>query len=157
MVPNNPVPECHRPKVGIGILVLRPDGKLLLGKRLGSHAPFWSIPGGHLEAGETFEQCAIRELHEEAGLMIRGPKVVSVANNLRTFQQEGYHSVSVTLLAQLAESDPQYATNREPEKCEGWIWHDLTQPLPQPHFDASESAIHCYLQNRFYLPPSNGR
>jgi len=30
----------------------------------------WSLPGGRLEAGETAEQCAIREVREETGLSI---------------------------------------------------------------------------------------
>ncbi len=152
--PANPASRSSRPKVGIGVLVLRPDGALLLGKRRGVHAPHWSIPGGHLEAGESFEACAIREVREETGLIIRIPQVLSVANNLRTFREEGYHSVSISLLARLTDDDNLQPINREPDKCEGWIWHDLTRPLPRPHFDASESAIQCYLQGHFYLQPS---
>lgn len=30
----------------------------------------WAIPKGHLGMGETFEQCAIREVYEEAGVMV---------------------------------------------------------------------------------------
>ncbi|MDN6109542.1 MAG: NUDIX domain-containing protein, partial [Enterobacterales bacterium] len=45
-------------KVGVGVIIANPQGQILLGKRCGSHAPFWSIPGGHLEEGETFEQAA---------------------------------------------------------------------------------------------------
>ncbi len=28
----------------------------------------WSLPKGHVEAGETFEQAALREVHEETGI-----------------------------------------------------------------------------------------
>ncbi|WP_134596929.1 NUDIX domain-containing protein, partial [Pseudomonas aeruginosa] len=39
------------PQVGVGVLILR-DGKVLLGRRKGSHgAGCWSAPGGHLELG----------------------------------------------------------------------------------------------------------
>lgn len=42
------------PRIGIGVIILNKDGKILVGKRKGSHAQFYSIPGGHLEVGETF-------------------------------------------------------------------------------------------------------
>ncbi len=43
------------PQVGVGVLILR-DGKVLLGRRKGSHgAGCWSAPGGHLEFGEAVE------------------------------------------------------------------------------------------------------
>ena len=69
---------------GVGVIIVNPQGEILLGKRCGPHAPFWSIPGGHLEAGETFEQCAQREIAEETGLLIDPPRFVGVSNNLQT-------------------------------------------------------------------------
>jgi 8-oxo-dGTP pyrophosphatase MutT (NUDIX family) len=46
-------------------------GKVLLIQR--ARAPWdgaWSLPGGRLEPGETAEDCAARELHEELGLRV---------------------------------------------------------------------------------------
>ncbi|MBY5991847.1 nucleotide triphosphate diphosphatase NUDT15 [Ferrimonas balearica] len=138
------------PKVGIGIIIQRQDGKILIGKRRGSHAPYWSIPGGHLELGEGFEAAAIREIEEETGLRIRDPQVIAVTNNLRTFAEEGKHYVSVCLLAAFPGGE---VINREPDKCEGWRWVDPTA-LPQPHFDASEQSVACFLARVPYLQPS---
>jgi ADP-ribose pyrophosphatase YjhB (NUDIX family) len=136
----------QRPAVGIGIIIENEQKHILVGKRKGSHAPWYSIPGGHLELGESFEAAAIREIQEETAIEITDPQVICVTNNLRTFAQEGYHSVSVILLARQFSGKPQLM---EPEKCEGWIWVD-PKNLPQPHFDASESAIHCYLNELPY-------
>lgn len=140
----------NQPRVGIGIIVLRADGKILIGKRQGAHAPYWSIPGGHLELGETFESAAIREIEEETGLTIQDPQVIAITNNLRTFREEGKHYVSVCLLAHHDGEEP---VNREPDKCEGWVWVDPTA-LPQPHFDASEQSVACFLAERPYLGAS---
>jgi 8-oxo-dGTP diphosphatase len=37
------------------------------------HAGKWNGLGGKLEAGESPEECAIREVHEESGLMVTDP------------------------------------------------------------------------------------
>ena len=53
-------------------LVFR-SGKLLITQR---HADahlggLWEFPGGKRESGESFEQCLVRELHEELGVQIQ--------------------------------------------------------------------------------------
>jgi 8-oxo-dGTP diphosphatase len=55
------------------------DGKVLLIKR--AYAPYqhlWTLPGGRIEADETIEQCATREIREEVGLAVRNLKPVMV-------------------------------------------------------------------------------
>lgn len=54
--------------LGVGVVVRR-EGRLLLGRREKAGEPAsWALPGGTLEAGESFEQAALRELAEETGL-----------------------------------------------------------------------------------------
>jgi mutator protein MutT len=52
-------------------LVFR-DGRLLIAQRHAkSHlGGLWEFPGGKREAGETFEQCLVREIREELGVEI---------------------------------------------------------------------------------------
>lgn len=137
-----------RPGVGIGIIIQNEKGEILVGKRTGSHAPFYSIPGGHLELGETFEEAAIKEVKEETGLTLLHPKVLGVTNNLRTYARENKHYVSIILLATDFEGE---ARVMEPQKCESWFWC-LPANIPKPHFDASEFAVECWLKNQFYIP-----
>lgn len=136
----------ERPRVGVGIIIQNAEGQILVGKRKGSHAAFYSIPGGHLEMGETFEAAAIKEVQEETGLRIRNPRVFCVSNNLETYHLEGIHFVSVNLIAESYEGEPRVM---EADKCEGWEWVD-PQQLPQPHFDASTNAVRCFLEQTFY-------
>lgn len=138
--------ESQVVKVGVGIIIENERGEILVGKRQGSHAPYYSIPGGSLEPGETFEQAAVRECQEETGLQISNPIVINITNNLQTFEEFGIHFVSVNLYTTDFNGSPKVM---EPEKCKGWEWVNPNQ-LPQPHFEASEKAIACFQQSKFY-------
>lgn len=131
------------PTVGIGVVITNKEGKVLVGKRIGKHAPGFSIPGGHLELGESFESCAKREVLEETGLILNETEILGIVNNLETFEKEGKHTVSVIMGSSSYQGTP---TNLEPHKCEGWKWVDPNQ-LPTPHFEASEKGI-GFLKNQ---------
>ena len=51
---------------GTGLIVLDPDGRLLLQRRTDDDT--WSLVGGYLEIGEAPEDAARREAQEEVGL-----------------------------------------------------------------------------------------
>jgi len=50
---------------------MSPDGKLLIVLQEHPRGRDWGYVGGGLEAGESLEDCAIRETREECGLQIR--------------------------------------------------------------------------------------
>ena len=125
----------RRTRVGVGVLVLR-QGRVLLGRRRGSHgAGSWAPPGGHLEFGETAAACARRELAEETGLvagtMTPAPYTVDL------FPAEGRHYVTLFVVAAGVAGDPRVL---EPDKCEGWEWHDW-HALPTPLFAPLASLV----------------
>ena len=135
--------------VGVGVIISNPQGQILLGKRSGQHAPYWSIFGGHVDAGETFENCAIREIAEEIGIQIETPQVFGISNNLQTFQQEDKHTVSICMQVQYqGEQAPQIM---EPDKCSQLMWV-FPNELPEPHFEASRNAIALWQSGNFYQP-----
>jgi 8-oxo-dGTP diphosphatase len=58
----------HRPRAGVSICVVR-DRRALLAQRLREPLRgLWSLPGGHIEWGETLHQAALRELAEETAV-----------------------------------------------------------------------------------------
>ena len=65
--------------------------------RKGSHgAGEYALPGGHLEVGESWEQCALREVLEETGLRLQRARFVFVTNNL---VDSGAHYVTIFMRA----------------------------------------------------------
>ncbi|MEM7426978.1 MAG: NUDIX hydrolase [Pseudomonadota bacterium] len=60
-----------RPLIGVSAAVWR-EGKVLLALRGKQPSKdLWSLPGGHVELGETLEEAALRELMEETSIRAR--------------------------------------------------------------------------------------
>jgi 8-oxo-dGTP pyrophosphatase MutT (NUDIX family) len=56
--------------------------------RLRNHPGQWALPGGRIDPGETPEQTALRELHEELGLLLDGDAVLGLLDDFVT--RSGY-------------------------------------------------------------------
>ena len=68
-IAQHPHPESHWPKAAASAAIFRDDGKLLIGLRgKDPRRLVWSLPGGHIEPGETAGNAALREVHEETGI-----------------------------------------------------------------------------------------
>ena len=65
--------------VELTVLCLIEDGdKILLQNREKKDWRGYTLPGGHVEPGESFVDAAIREMKEETGLSILSPRLVGV-------------------------------------------------------------------------------
>lgn len=116
-----------RPKVGVGVAVFQGD-KILLGKRKGAHGGGeWAFPGGHLEFGESVEECAMRELAEETGL-----KALAVQTNGWSSDVFDGDKHYITLFATVSRFEGEIQL-LEPHKCEEWQWFSK-DALPSPLF-----------------------
>ncbi|KAL3510876.1 hypothetical protein ACH5RR_030277 [Cinchona calisaya] len=125
------------PKVAVAVFLSK-DKKVLLGRRLNcTGQSYFSVPSGHLEFGESFEQCAIRELKEETGLDIEKVEILKVTNNI--FLEEPSHYVVILVRSVLADPN-QIPQNLEPEKCDGWGWYEWDS-LPEPLIGPFKSAL----------------
>jgi 8-oxo-dGTP diphosphatase len=128
-------PEINRPKVGVGIIV-RKGKKFLLGKRGNSHGyGEWCFCGGHLEFGETIENCAKREVFEESGVRIKNLKVAFVTNDI--FKKEKRHYITIFVKAEYSSG---ILKIKEPEKMQKLEWF-LKKDIPSPLFLPIRNSI----------------
>lgn len=137
----------HWPKLGVGVVLFK-DEQILLGKRINAHGDnTWSLPGGHVDAFESPQEAAIRELKEETGVIVcsvmPGPWVNVV------FEKERKHYVTFFMCAKAPiDANPQVL---EPNKCAQWSWFHLDD-LPSPLFlpikqllkDDSQALYRCF-------------
>jgi len=96
------------PRVAVGAVVLR-DGRILLIKRRYPPSPnLWSIPGGHIEAGEPVLTALFRELEEETSLKASKASLLAITEYIRLRKDYSvkYHYVILDYLITDAEGEP---------------------------------------------------
>ena len=65
--------------VELTVLCLIEDGdRILLQNRVKKDWQGYTLPGGHVEPGESFVDAVIREMKEETGLTVEDPRLVGV-------------------------------------------------------------------------------
>jgi 8-oxo-dGTP diphosphatase len=144
------------PRIGVAVFILHPTAtteavpnsnppvgsRFLLGLRLGSHgAGTWALPGGHLEFGESLEDCAAREVLEETGLTVEGVEFLTATNDVMPVSEtsttgKGKHYVTIFMTARVKPRGEDAGTSTsmststsmpeakvmEPDKCAKWEW-----------------------------------
>jgi 8-oxo-dGTP diphosphatase len=121
------------------------EGRVFLARRQGSHGEAtWASAGGHLELGETLEQCARREALEELGVTVGHLRFLCVSNIIAY----GKHYLDVEFLGDIGDQEPVLA---EPEAFSQCGWFPLDAP-PQPLFQAARYALESLRSGRNYFP-----
>lgn len=126
-------------RANVGIVLMRADGSVFLGRRVGGRG--WQFPQGGMRVGEAPETALLRELREEIGL---GPDDVRVAGSTARWlryrlpaQFVRRHQRPVCIgqkqrwfLLTLAHDDVRFRLDgtSEPE-FDAWRWVEFWEPV----------------------------
>ncbi|HXS27168.1 MAG TPA: NUDIX hydrolase [Steroidobacteraceae bacterium] len=115
------------------------DGRILLCKRaIEPRRGFWTVPAGFMENGETLQQAAARESHEEALANVEIGSLLAIVHVLHAEQ------VHVFFRAHLPE--PRFAPGPESLEVELVAPEDI--PWADIAFPSTEFALRRYLEDR---------
>jgi len=81
------------------VVVLNDERKILLVRHRKGNRQYWVLPGGRLEYGETFHECAVREVKEETGLDIAVEKFLFLSEAIAPDRSR--HIVNIYLKAKV--------------------------------------------------------
>jgi 8-oxo-dGTP diphosphatase len=68
----------HNPVPGVGIVIEKDGGIVLVKRGSPPHQEEWSLPSGFVEADESAEEAALREAEEETGLTVEIVELIGV-------------------------------------------------------------------------------
>ncbi|MBN1484571.1 MAG: NUDIX hydrolase [Chloroflexia bacterium] len=108
------------------MVLRRPDGRVLLHNKTTYPAGAWRLPSGGIEAGETPEEAAEREIQEETGLPARLAGLLGVVGCRMLRGEREFDLLSYVLLAETAGGRPN-PQDTEEEQILAFCWLDPAQ------------------------------
>lgn len=130
-------------------LVLIRNNKILLLRRFntGYEDGNYSLIAGHVESGESFTQCIIREAKEEAGITLK-PEDLDVVHVMHRNSGLAENNERIDIFFKASDWEGKIQ-NKEPHKCEDLSWFSL-QDLPANIIPYIKKSIENILDKKYY-------
>jgi ADP-ribose pyrophosphatase YjhB (NUDIX family) len=130
--------DYKNPKIVVGSVATWEDKILLCRRAIDPRKGFWTLPAGFLEIGETVEDGARREAHEEARAALELDRLLAVYSVPRISQ------VQIMFRARLVT--PEVAPGPESAEVALFSWEDI--PWPEIAFPTVGWALRQYYESR---------
>lgn len=122
-------PKCayrSYPKISPAVIVVVTRGNaILLQRNTHYKVPYWTLPAGFVDPGETLEEAVHREVREESGIEIA---------NLRYFGSQAWPFPSNMMIGYHAEwASGEIRPDGEEVVEAGWFDRDALPDLPRPN------------------------
>jgi 8-oxo-dGTP diphosphatase len=128
-----------------GVVVRDNQGRVLLVQRASDGC--WAVPGGHLEPGETWQQCAEREFAEETGLRVEVTGLLGIYSDPETQRsfsdlwREPAHFVGVIFYGSLSSTASAQTGSSEIIDVGWFSATDMPSPLFSPDVPVLADAL----------------
>jgi 8-oxo-dGTP pyrophosphatase MutT (NUDIX family) len=147
-------PDFDIERTSVRVVLLDARGSVLLFHTIDPYMPelgeWWELPGGGMDPGETYQQTAVREVHEETGIRLTQNQVAEptwfrdttyVRRHIRTWQHEVVVRVQLDGVEPLVVREGQ--TAQELEEYIGYRWWSVDTLLAahETHFFPSRLRI----------------
>ncbi|MEE4210258.1 MAG: RNA pyrophosphohydrolase [Parvularcula sp.] len=135
------LPDLHRYRPNVGICLFNRRGEVWLGERLNAPGsrevnPYrWQMPQGGIDRGESVEEAAFRELHEETG--VKSARILFSTPGWLAYdfppkfrrKEKDWHGQRQKWVAMLFEgADEEIDLNvHDPAEFERWRWARLDE------------------------------
>lgn len=126
--------SSEEPPFFSSVIVVSPDKKhLLLAKRKDGKG--WTMPGGGANPGETPKAAAVRETFEEANIFLTEETLAEL--HIAPVFGDRFCHVFLAILTMMQEPGVQNDPDKE---VRSWIWHPISDPLPEPMSEARKNS-----------------
>ena len=135
------MPEQIYPEPTVGGLIFNPKGELFL-MRSHKWRDIYTVPGGHIELGETMEQALIREVKEETNLDIYNIEFVDYQEFI--FDDEFWKKRHFIFFDFSAKTDTTNVILNNEAQDYTWVCLDNVFVLPMDNY--TKRAIEKYIE-----------
>lgn len=122
-----------RHRVGVSVVALDQENRILLLKHVFHPYAPWGLPGGWMDRGETPQQCALRELKEEVGFAAELGPVVHIT------REQDMMGINMAFLAEVTPGP--FTFSSEILSAKWFKRSTLPSPLLQFTIDSIDAAL----------------